>query len=163
MRQTLILIFSGMLLFSCRKDKVPEPCTNVELKGKQLSVVGTWRWYKTWVNQTFASGNTYTFDYTPTTEGFNYYCVITEDGVYRGYKDSVLVHEHLMSSVRFENFDDVNRNAMSVYLDCYLDQLSLGVDNPSSNDSIIDIWEYPIRFDDELAKKYSKLNFFKRQ
>ena len=163
MRQVLIIVFLGTLLFSCKKDKVPVPCSGIEMIGERSKMVGTWRWYKTWVNQTFASGNTYTFDYTPDSEGFNYYCVISEDGWYKGYRDSVLVHEYLMSSVRFENFKDSNRNDLSAYLDCSMNRIGLGFNEASTNDTVIDVWEYPLRIDDEVTKKHSTLNFFKKQ
>jgi len=163
MRQILMFIFLGTVLFSCKKDKVQPPCSGILITGERTKLLGTWRWYKTWVNQTFASGNTYTFDYTPDTEGYNYYFTISKDGIYRGYKDNVLIHEHVMSKKVNENFEHPITQYLETKVDCSDSGLRFIFNNYPQNFDTINLWEYPIRFDDEIANKHSKLNFFTKQ
>lgn len=164
MRQILMFSFIMLLLPSCKKDKVPkgEPCTNVELLVKRSEFVGTWRWQKTWVLQTFASGNTYTFDYTPATEGFDYYCVITADGKFLGYKDSVLVEEKNLTSVFYDDDNGYGDHTLASLLNCSENQLLMTFNYSDTTDDILKIREYPLNFDDPIQKKKTSHNFFKR-
>lgn len=162
MRQIVILFFLGSVLFSCKKEKVPEPCTNVTLTGQRASVVGTWRWYKTWINQIDASGSTFTYDVTPTTEGFNYYCIISADGKYKGYKDSILVDEHNLTSIFVDKDNGFGDYSLASLLDCGEEQLVMTLYSTDSTEDILKLREFPIYFDDPVQKKKSSYNFFKR-
>ncbi len=159
MRQVIVILFLGSLFFSCKKDKVPEPCTNVELTGKRASVVGTWRWYTTRVYQTFTSG-TFPLDYTPVTEGFNYYCVITADGKYKGYKDSVLVDEFSMTSIFYDNNNTIGVYRLAALRNCGEEQLDMTVFSSDSTEDVLALREFPIYIKE--PDKYSTHNRFKR-
>ena len=148
---------------SCKKDKVPEPCTGVSMSGERAVFQGKWRWYKTWVTEWFDMGSDIILDYTPQSEGFEYYFTISSDGRYQGYRDGLLVDNFIMSNVQYEYFMSSDRNVMTLDLNCTNEKIRLGINNPITNNDSIDLIEYPFNFNDPANHLYSNINFFVRE
>ncbi len=161
MPQILLLSFAATILFSCKKDKVPkeEPCTNVELTGNREAVVGTWRWYSTRVYQSTSTGNI-PLDYTPQNQGFEYYCVITSDGKYKGYRDSVLVHDIVLTRIFVDNNSVQGKYSLSALMNCGDEQLNMTVFSSDSTEDVLALQEFPLNINETY--KYSTYNRFKR-
>ena len=153
-----------LLLLSCKKDKVPPPCTGVSMTGERTLFVGTWHWYRTSVEEWFDIGPSIYYDYTPQTEGFDYYFTISEDGFFKGYRNDVLVEDIVLSIVEFENFGGVNTNGMRFSLNCdQFDVLGLTMFSSNVTQDTILTREYPLNFDDQENHLKSGQNYFVKE
>ena len=152
-----------MLLLSCKKDKVPEPCTGVSMSGDRERFVGTWRWDSTLVEEWFDVGSSIYFYYTPETEGFEYYFTISQSGEYMGYKNNALIHKFLMSKPISEVYSNQTVNAISVTKDCSSEEFDVRQFGSNiTNDSIYQ-FAYPLNFDDQANHLRSVRNYFVRE
>ena len=158
-----VFVLIALSFTSCKKDKVPEPCTGVTLEGEETVYVGKWQWYKTRIRQWFDIGTDYFYDVTPSSEGFEYYCLISSNGIFEGYRNDTLVDRFILSSIEFEQFTDTIVNGMTFNLDCSVKMLNISHLYPLNNSDSIRIHEYPIKFTDEVAKKQSVINFLVRE
>ncbi len=160
MRQILMFSLIMLVLPSCKKDKVPkeEPCSNVELTGKRAAVVGTWRWDRTKVYHNFTSGTMLLYS-TPATEGFDYYCIITADGKYRGYRDSILVDEFDMTSIIQDYDSGMGKYSLSSLRNCGEEQINLAIFTNNSSEELAQL-QFPLYFKE--SNKYTSYNYFKR-
>jgi len=158
------ILITLLLLLACKKDKVPPPCIGVSMTGERTLFVGTWHWYRTSVEEWFDIGPSIYYDYTPQTEGFDYYFTISEDGFYKGYRNNVLVHDIILSSVEFEIFGGLNTSGMSFILDCgEYDFFSLVMQNSNVTQDTIHTREYPLNFDDQENHLKSGQNYFVKE
>ena len=103
MGKVIGLLFCITILFSCKKDKV-FLCEGVSMSGDRSVFVGRWRWYKTRVTEWFDVGPDIVYTYTPQNQGFEYFFTMSQDGLYKGYKNNVLVHDLTFSNVDYESF-----------------------------------------------------------
>jgi len=134
------------------------------MTGERTLFVGTWHWYRTSVEEWFDIGPSIYYDYTPQTEGFDYYFTISEDGLYKGYENNVLVHDIILSSVEFEIFEGLNSSGMRFSLNC--DQyniLELVMSSSNVTEDTIYTREYPLNFDDQENHLKSALNYFVKE
>lgn len=158
-----VFVLIALSSTSCKKDKVPEPCTGVTLEGQRASYVGKWRWYKTRISQWFDIGPDYFYDVTPTSEGFEYYFIISNDGLYKGYKNDSLVHVHILSEISHENYDNSSLHYLSCYSDCGNEIVDLTIENANGSLDSLRTRRYPLNFVDNVAKKRSLMNYFVRE
>ncbi|MDX2359246.1 MAG: hypothetical protein QNK23_00475 [Crocinitomicaceae bacterium] len=125
--------------------------------------VGTWRWHKTVIKQTFAIGDPYFYDYTPANQGFEYYCNITTDGMFEDYENGELVHLFTLSEVDYESLG-ANSNSLVVNYNCS-ESNRIGLTHPSQNltNDSINITEFPLNFYDEENNLETIRNYFVRE
>ncbi len=157
------LLFCITILFSCKKDKVPFPCTGISMLGDRSVFIGKWRWYKTTIEQWFDLGPSIYSDYTPQNQGFEYYFTISTNGIYKGYKDGILIENFIMNDVYAESFWSTTRSVMGIMIECSSNQFRLGIDQPLINNDSLDFIEQPYNFDDPINKLRSKINYFVRE
>jgi hypothetical protein len=162
MKRILPILILAIVILGCKKDKTTPPCTNVSMVGERETFVGKWRWYKTSVREWFDVGPDIFHDYTPTTEGFEYYFIISENGVFKSYRDNVLENDFLMSYANFEINGEMN-NVLTTALNCSSLELSLVESNLNSTDDSVFIYEYPLNFYNEVEQRESKVNYFVRE
>ncbi|MDX2359248.1 MAG: hypothetical protein QNK23_00485 [Crocinitomicaceae bacterium] len=160
MSKIIGVVFCTLLLFSCKKEQTPAPCEGICMSGERDFFVGTWHWYSTTVEEWFDLGSSVYHDYTPVTEGFNYYFTISNDGIYRGYENSTLVHEKILSSVEYENFNTAN--VIQLGMNCTGESISLSNALYLSSDSIRTV-SYPLNFDDQENHLRTLYNYFVRE
>lgn len=104
-KKIIIVLLGFLLLLACKKDQTQGACSGVQMTGSKEVFVGKSIWYNTVVKEWFDVGTPIYHDYTPATEGFNYYFVITEDGKYKGYKNDTLIHDFILDKIDFESFN----------------------------------------------------------
>jgi hypothetical protein len=114
------------------------------------------------VREWFDIGPDTSHDYTPLTEGFDYYFTISEDGYFKSYRDGVLEDEFILSSVDFEIVGS-NSNVLVLKLDCGSYEMGLIKENTNLTNDTIACLEYPLNFYNEIEKRESKDNFFVRE
>ena len=164
MGKVITLLFCLSLLASCKKDKVPPPCSGVSMTGERTLFVGTWHWYRTSVEEWFDIGPSIYYDYTPQTEGFDYYFTISEDGLYKGYRNNVLVDDLILSRVKFENFGGVNTSTMRFALNCNeLTIFDIVMFSSNVTQDTILTRDYPLNFDDQENHLKSGQNYFVKE
>jgi hypothetical protein len=163
MGKKVIIIFLGTLLFlACKKDQAPTVCTGVPMSGNKEIFVGKWRWYKTLVQEWFDVGTPINHTYTPITEGFEYYFSISENGIFKGYRNDSLIHEFILDNVDYENFG-ASINSLSLSMNCSNEELDLYQLPTNSTDDTINTFRFPLNFRDVPNKLESKQNFFVRE
>lgn len=159
----VLLSFLIVVLASCKKDTPDLPCSGVDMTQNSREVfVGTWRWYKTTVREWFDVGSDYFHDYTSTTEGFEFYFTISEDGYFKSYRDGILEDQFLLSYVNFE-LDGESSNVLALSIDCTVDEISLDESNLNTFDDSITVDEFPLNFYNSVEKRESVTNFFIRE
>lgn len=85
MKSYLSIAIILLLLVSCIKEDYRPECTPMSFTEVQSSnLVGKWRWYKTDIEQWFDVGPSFFYEVTPQSEGFEYYFIISEDGLFKG-------------------------------------------------------------------------------
>jgi len=158
------ILITLLLLLSCKKDKVPPPCSGVSMTGERTLFVGTWHWYETIVEEWFDIGPSINYYYTPQTEGFTYYFTISEDGHFRAYENDLLVEDLILSEVQFEIFGGQNTSGMQLHLNCENTEM-LDLTMPSSNVTNDSIWSRrcPLNFDDQENHLKSGPNYFVKE
>ena len=156
------LLFCITILFSCKKDKVPFPCTGISMLGDRSVFAGKWRWYKTTIEQWFDLGPSIYSDYTPQNQGYSYYFTISEVGVFKGYKNNLLVDDFVLNEVQYEIFSSTTLHGMRISLNCTESQINISID-PSKSVDTLTIPEYPLDFEDESNKLKSLSNYFVRE
>ena len=162
MGKIITIVFCISLLFSCKKEKVPEPCEGVAMTtGDRDFFVGKWRWYKTSVEQWFDIGPSIYSDYTPQNQGFDYFFTISTDGLYKGYKNNVLIHNIVLSNVDSEFFG-VSVNLIQFNINCTSDLVYFDNSINLNNDTITTA-AYPFNFYDEENQIKSNSNYFMRE
>lgn len=167
MGKTLIFLFVGFLLFSCKKDKTQAICQGVNMEGEKSRFVGTWRWYNTTVEQWFDVGPSIFHNYTPQNQGFEYYFTLSSIGEFKGYRNDTLVQSFLLSNVEAEHYDtssvNIVTNVAKFLKDCSSEATRLyQLSNNFTNDSIFTL-DYPLKFNDEENHLASKRNFFVKE
>ena len=158
-----VFVLIALSFTSCKKDKVPEPCTGVTLEGEETVYVGKWRWYKTRIRQWFDIGTDYFYDVTPSSEGFEYYCLISSNGIFEGYRNDTLVDKFILSSVDYELFSSSTINGITFLINCETEMLSLSHLNPETNEDTIRIYELPLFYKNDTEKKETIRNYFVRE
>ncbi|MBL1279745.1 MAG: hypothetical protein COA33_005710 [Fluviicola sp.] len=162
MGKVVAIVFCIGFLFSCKKDKVFS-CEGISMSGDRSVFVGKWRWYKTRVEQWFDVGPSIYSDYTPQNQGFEYFFTISEDGLYKGYKNNTLIHNVVLNNVDYETFTGGGVDGMRVNINCTSEQIELLRDTPSSITDSIDQNIYPLNFEDQDNQLRSKYNYFVRE
>lgn len=163
MGKILIRILLGLVLLSCNKDKVHEPCKGVEMEGEKSKLIGKWVWYLTIVEEWFDVGPSIYHDYNPQNQGFEYYFTISQDGIFQGYRNDSLIDFILLSSVEFENFQNSPTYAIEFVNNCDIDRTSLYQNSwNTTNDSIFSL-QYPLNFNNEVNHLRSKINYFVKE
>jgi hypothetical protein len=165
MKSILFIALSLILLVACKKDKIPEPeppCTGVTLSGDRSAFVGTWRWYKTVVREWFDIGPDLSHEYTPITEGFEYYITISEDGKFKSYRDGILEDDFILSAVDYEIFV-ASGGGMVFKIDCTPNEVGFIYSTLNPQVDSIASPEYPLNFYNEIEKRESKDNYFVRE
>lgn len=162
MGKVISVILLSVVVFSCKKDKIPEPCQGISMSGERSFYVGTWHWYSTTVEKWFDIGPSIYHDYTPNTQGYEYHIVISPDGVFKGYKNNSLVTERILSDVHFEYFNGISGHSIQLNMDCQDDLLGFSNALTLSNDSI-NTYRFPLDFDDQENHLKSLRNFFVRE
>jgi len=164
MGKVITLLFCLSLLASCKKDKVPPPCSGVSMTGERTLFVGTWHWYRTSVEEWFDIGPSIYYDYTPQTEGFDYYFTISEDGFFKGYRNNVLVEDIVLSEIVGEIFGGQNISAMTFSRNCAeYDMFDIIMQSSNVTQDTIHTREYPLNFDDQENHLKSALNYFVKE
>jgi hypothetical protein len=166
MGKTLITLLTLVILLACKKDVVPEPeppCSSINMTLNDREVfVGTWRWHSTTVREWFDVGPSIYHDYTPITEGFEYYFTLSEDGKFKSYRDGVLEDEFILSSVDYELFG-INYNLLQLNIGCTESKFDLGQAISNVTNDSIRTFYCPLNFYDPIARRESNLNFFVRE
>jgi len=157
------ILITLLLLLSCKKDKVPPPCTGISMTGERELFVGTWHWYNTTVEEWFDVGSSVYHDYTPLTEGFNYYFTVSQDGLYKGYRNDTLVQDLILSNVDYEVFQTVTVEGMSFNVDCSEDLFDLQKFAFNTTDDSIYQFAYPLNFDDQVNHLRTGRNHFVKE
>tara|TARA_R110002072_G_C7958516_1_gene533734 strand:- start:101 stop:592 length:492 start_codon:yes stop_codon:yes gene_type:complete len=163
MGKVIIILFCTTFLFSCKKDKVPIPCTGISMSGDRSVFVGKWRWYKTRVSEWFDIGPDISYEYTPQNQGFNYYFTVSQDGLFKGYRNDTLVHDIILSSVYQELFLGGGVDGMEVFENCSSKIIRFSRYTPSSTLDSIHLFQYPFNFYDEINQMKSNQNYFVRE
>ena len=164
MGKVITLLFCLSLLASCKKDKVPPPCSGVSMTGERTLFVGTWHWYRTSVEEWFDIGPSIYYDYTPQTEGFDYYFTISEDGFFKGYRNNVLVEDIVLSEIFGEIFGGQNTSGMSFRRNCAeYDMFDIVMQSSNVTEDTIHTREYPLNFDDQENHLKSGQNYFVKE
>jgi hypothetical protein len=165
MKSILFIALSLILLVACKKDKIPEPeppCTGVTLSGDRSPFVGTWRWYNTVVREWFDIGPDTSHDYTPLTEGFEYYITISQNGEFKSYRDGILEDDFILSAVDYEIFV-ASGGGMVFKIDCTPNEVGfVYMTSAEPVDSIL-CDDYPLNFYNEAEKRESIYNYFVRE
>jgi hypothetical protein len=161
-KKVIIVLLSTILFFACRKDKVSTVCTGISMSGNKEVFVGKWKWYKTYVKEWFDVGTPIYHIYTPITEGFEYYFSISENGIFKGYRNDSLIHEFILDNVDFEGFG-TSVNALTLSVNCSNDEINLRQIPINATDDSVYLYEYPLNFLDVPNKLESKQNFFVRE
>jgi len=155
--------FLLLIIFSCKKDKVPPPCAGVSMTGDRELFVGKWRWYKTLVVEWFDVGPSNYYEYTPQNQGYTYYFVITVDGIYKGYRNDTLIHDFLLSTVDFEKFNGSTADVMEIFMDCNSDKMDLTHFIANTTADTIQSLKFPLQFNEQQTHLYTGHNHFVRE
>lgn len=164
-KKLVYILYIGLVLFSCKKDKVPTPvvCSGVSMTGDRELFVGTWRWYNTIVEEWFDIGPSNWLSYNPQNQGFEYYFTISSDGIFKGYRNGILEEEIILSDVSFESFNGPQSEVMSFNTNCTSAIVAFNHWTSNiTNDTIISEY-YPFNFDDQENHLESKLNYFVKE
>jgi len=162
MGKIITIVFCISLLFSCKKEKVPEPCEGVSMSGDRAFFVGRWKWYKTDIEEWFDIGPSIYSNYTPQNQGFDYFFTISTDGLYKGYKNNTLIHSIVLSNVDYEFFDGASQRIISLNLDCSSEMINLS-NTINLNTDTIHGFSYPFDFYDDVNQIKSSANYFMRE
>jgi len=163
MGKIITILFCTTILFSCKKEKVPEPCEGVSMSiGDRTFFVGKWRWYKTDIEEWFDIGPSIYSEYTPQNQGFDYFFTISTDGLYKGYKNNVLIHNIVLSNVDSEYFNGVSAHLIQFNVDCSSELISFDNTINLNNDTVTTA-VYPFNFYDEVNQLKSNSNYFRRE
>jgi hypothetical protein len=157
------LLICILIVLSCKKDKTPEPCTGISMVGERERFVGKWKWYKTIVQEWFDVGTPIYHDYTPVTEGFDYYFTISSDGLYKGYRNDTLIHDFMMTGEPEEIFNGYPVDVFKAKLDCAEEELEFIHWVWNDQEDTIYQLKYPLNFRDEELQLESKNNYFVRE
>ena len=133
------------------------------MTGERELFVGKWRWYGTTVMEWFDVGNPIFHNYTPQNQGYEYYCTISTDGIYRGYRNDTLIHDLILSKVDFEIFNGVNTSGMNINLNCLDNLIELNHLSLNLTKDTISIGQYPLNFKDDENHLESLRNFFVKE
>lgn len=161
MGKVITIVFCIGLLFSCKKDKVFS-CEGISMTGDRAFFVGKWRWYKTRVSEWFDLGPDITSEYTPQNQGFDYFFTISQDGIYKGYRNNVLIHNIVFNNVDYEYFNGVSAHLIQFNVDCSSELISFDNTINLNNDTITTA-AYPFNFYDEVNQLKSNSNYFMRE
>src|SRR3989338_5840187 len=159
----LLFILLLVLLMSCKKDKVPPPCTGVSMAGDRELFVGKWRWYNTLVEEWFDVGPSNWLSYNPQNQGFEYYFTISADGIFKGYRNDTLIEEFILNKVTFEVYNGQTCDLIEFTKDC--SESTIDLTHYYFNTTNDSIWTslFPFNFDDQENHLESKLNYFVKE
>jgi hypothetical protein len=163
MNRALLIPLILVSIFSCKKDKVEAPCTNVSMVGERERFVGKWKWYNTIVEEWFDVGPSIFHNYTPASEGFQYYFTISQSGDFKGYRNDTLVHDFLLTGVPEENFNGVDFDYFLTKINCGVEELDFQQWVWYNTKDSLFTGNYPFDFRDEIEQRESKQNFFVRE
>lgn len=163
MAKIISILLLTLVLFSCKKDKVPPPCIGVSMSGDRELFIGTWRWYNTIVEQWFDIGPSIYHSYTPQNQNFEYYFTISNNAEFKSYRNDILIDNFILSAVDFENLNGTILNVIRFNTDCSTNELPLyQYSSNTTNDSIFTL-KLPLDFDDESNHLRTKLNYFVKE
>ncbi len=133
------------------------------MTGNREIFAGTWRWYETDIERWYDIGNSDFFKWTPDSVGYDYYFTISENGLFKGYRNDTLIHDFILNSVYFESYSGVNADAIELTYNCSTDRISLV--HWKSNPTLDTLYsgEVPLNFDDEENHLRSHRNYFVKQ
>lgn len=163
MGKVISVILLSVVVFSCKKDKIPEPCQGISMSGNKAMLIGTWRWYNTSVEEWFDIGSPIYHDYTPFSEGFDYYFTIDIHGNFKGYENGELRDQHIFSSINSEIWNGSIVNGIEFGTDCLNEDLQIRQFSSNVTNDSIYIFKYPLNFDDEINHLRTKRNYFVRE
>ena len=163
MGKTISIIFCLAVLFACKKDKVPVPCSGVSMTGERQLFVGTWHWYSTTVEEWFDIGPSIYHDYTPQNQNFEYYFDISQDGIFTAYENGSIKQQFVLGGVDFENLDASIVNVITFNKDCSESLLDIRQSAFNLTDDTIYLLEYPLNFDDQVNHLRTGRNYFVRE
>jgi hypothetical protein len=153
-----------MFLLGCIKEDYPPECVPRNLTELQKSNFGgKWRWFETDIEQWFDFGPSNYLDYTPQSQGFEYYFIINDEGMFRGYRNDSLVHEFVFNrSTSHTNSNEILYRITFKY-DCIDFDINFTKLLSSLNLDTITTQSFPINFNDEENHLISKRNYFVRE
>ena len=155
----LLIVLSG-----CIKEDYPPECVPRELTEIQKSNFGgKWIWNKTVMEEWFDVGPSNYYNITPQSEGFEYYFILTNAGMYRGYRNDTLIHELILNKSTISSIDEQTLAGVSFNVDCTNLTLSLSRFPQGYHLDTLFTFSYPILFNDELNHLRSRANTFVRE
>ncbi len=163
MHKTLTIILLSFLTLGCEKDKTIPLCSGVSMTNERALFVGTWHWYGTTIEEWFDVGVSNYYEYTPQSEGFDYYFTISENGILKGYRDSVLQHDFKLSKIEHENFSGSTTNVMQFNINCSSYSLELFKFVSVVTNDTIHTSKLPLNFVDNANHLRSHRNHFVRE
>ena len=133
------------------------------MTGNREVFVGTWRWYETDIERWYDIGNSVFFKWTPDSVGYDYYFTISENGLFKGYRNDTLIHDFILSKVDFEYYFGSNSDVIVLNKNC--SDETIGFSHWKTNLSIdtLNTGDLPLNFDDEENHLRSHRNYFVKQ
>lgn len=151
-------------LFGCIKEDYPPECVPRELSEIQKSNFGgKWIWNKTVIEEWFDVGPSNFFEITPQSEGFEYYFVLTDEGMFRGYRNDTLIHELILNKSTVSSIDDQKLASVNFNIDCTNLELILSRFPQVYHLDTLFTFSYPISFYDGENQLRSRANTFVRE